>query len=199
MLNKSQITDFEARLKRQQNLIRRGEYRHLGLLSVISLDKEKDQALPVDQARVIGRVIDLMGNRVPLAISNDDQELLLPHGFPAHLPKIVDPNWAGRMTLAEETPWIEQAWKDRASGETIIAGTSLIVCMPVMKLIMVGDPLSPIAKHGWPMIACHADGQGRHMTFLLDPRKSEGFLVGGRFQFSTRLSRVSEPLVMASA
>ena len=198
MLTRLKISDFESRIKIQRDRIRRGEYHHLGMLSVISLDKEKDQTLPADQARVIGRVIDLMGNRVPLAISNDDQDILLPAGFPKELPDIVDPNWPGRQTLAEKTPYIKQAWGDRASGETIINNTSMIVCMPVIKLIMLADPSSPLAKLGWPMVFCSADGMGRHMTFLLDPRKQEGFFVGGKFQFSTRLSRAALP-VMASA
>ena len=200
MLTKSQVSDFEARIKIQRDRLRRGEYRHLGMLSVISLDKEKGQTLPTDQARVIGRVVDLMGKRVPLAISNDDQDLLLPNGFPGVLPDIVDPSWPGRMTLEEKTPYVRQEWKHRASGETIIANTSMIVCMPVYKLILVGDPASPLAKLGWPMLYCSADGLGRHMTFFLDPRKGEGFFVGGRFQFSTRLSRASQAtLAMASA
>ncbi len=200
MLTKGQVTDFEDRIRKQKDLIRRGDYRHLGMLSVISLDKEKDQRLPQAQARVIGRVIDLMDKRVPLAISLDEQELLLPNGFPKKLPDIVDPNYPGRMTLEEKTPYIRQAWSDRASGETYVAGTDMIVAQPVIKLIMVGDPRSPLAKLGWPMVICGTDAQGRHMTFLFDPRKGVGFFVGGRFQFSTRLGRAeSQPLVSASA
>jgi hypothetical protein len=196
---KDVVTDFETRIKIQRDRIRRGEYQHLGLLSVISLDKEKGQRLPTDQARVIGRVIDLMGDRVPLGISLDGIDLLLYAGFPKKLPDIVDPNYPGRMTLAEKTPFIKQTWADRASGETYIAGTDMIVAQPVMKLILVGDPASPLAKLGWPMIPCRADDRGRHMTFLLDPRKGEGFLVGGKFQFSTRVARAEARPVLASA
>ncbi len=200
MFAKGQVTDFEARIQKQKDIIRRGDFRHLGMLSVISLDKEKDQRLPDDQARIIGRVIDLMDKRVPVAISLDEQEILLPNGFPKQLPDIVDPSYPGRMTLAEKTPYIKQTWADRASGETYIVGTDMIVVQPIIKLIMVGDPRSPLAKLGWPMVFCEADPQGRHMTFLFDPRKGIGFFVGGRFQFSTRLGRAeSQPLVSASA
>ena len=51
MLAKGTITDFEERIKHQRDLIRHGDYQHLGMLSVISLDKEKDQRLPLAQAK----------------------------------------------------------------------------------------------------------------------------------------------------
>ena len=171
MLGKSQPSSFEDRIKLQKDRIRRGDHRYLGMLSVISLDKEKNQTLPSDQARIIGRVIDLMDKRVPLHISLDDQDLLLPFGFPGELPDIVDP------------------------GESYIDGTNMIVCHPVIKLILVAMGGSPLAKLGFPFVICRADGMGRHMTFLCDPRKGQGFFVGGQFQFSTRLARAAEPVL----
>jgi len=194
--------DFEARIKIHRDRIRRGEYQFLGMLSVISLDKEKGQRLPQDQARRIGRVIDLMGNRVPLAVSNDFQDLLLPAGFPAKLPQIVDPNYGGRTRIDEPTPYIEQTWADRASGETYIDGRNMIVAQPVAKLIILNDQRGPcLGKSAWPIAFCRADPQGLHMTFLLDPRKGDAYLVGGVYQFSTRLARAdaSPQLALSTA
>jgi hypothetical protein len=209
LLTKVKISDFQERVKIQRDRIRRGEYQHLGMLSVISLEKEKGQQLPADQARVIGRVIDLMDKRVPLGISPDMQDLLLYAGFPRELPDIVDPNYPGRMTLAEKTPFIRQTWADRASGETHIAGADMIVAQPVCKLILVGDPLSPFGKLGWPMIHCDVDSLGRHTMFLFNPLKVlatrrgspfvEAFIVGGRFQFSTRGVQTEGKPALASA
>ena len=193
MLAKGTITDFEERIKHQRDLIRHGDYQHLGMLSVISLDKEKDQRLPLAQAKVTGRVIDLMDRRVPLAISPDMQDILLPNGFPKTLPDIVDPNYPGRKVITEKIPFIKQGWHDRATGDTVIGGTSMIVAMPVIKLILLGDPTSVIAQKGWPMLFCSADHFGRHMTFLFDPRKGEGYFVGGKFEFSTKVSRPQSP------
>ena len=71
----------------------------------------------------------------------------------------------------------------------------MIVCHPVIKLILVAMGGSPLAKLGFPFVICRADGMGRHMTFLCDPRKGQGFFVGGQFQFSTRLARAAEPVL----
>ena len=73
-----EVLGMEARLKGQRDRIRRGEYRHLGMLEAVSLDMEKGQRIDLVQLQVVGRVIDLGRLRRPLAMSLDGQDHCCP-------------------------------------------------------------------------------------------------------------------------
>jgi hypothetical protein len=193
-----EVLGMEARLKGQRDRIRRGEYRHLGMLEAVSLDMEKGQRIDLVQLQVVGRVIDLGRLRRPLAMSLDGQDLLLPTGLPRKLPDVPDPNFPGRMTIQDVTPFIPQTYAERASFETDMLGKHWIGFQPVLKLILVNDCGVLDRRSAFPRIHCSADGEGRHMVLLVCPewrdnQSSEAYLIGGRFQFSVALGR-PEPI-----
>lgn len=185
--------DLELILKSQEQRLRHMEYQHIGLLSVVSLDDELGQQISLDELRVQGRVVDLMDKRVPLAMSLDHHDLLLPNGLPKQLPPIVDPAYPGRQSIHEKVPMIDQQWVDRASGETFVGGKPWIVLQPVRKLIVLRDARGNPRDAAWPRLICQADYAGRHMLLLFNPESGRAHLVFGRFQFSTALGR-PEPI-----
>jgi hypothetical protein len=191
--------DLDLVLKTQEQRLRHMDYQHVGLLSVVSLDDELDQRISPEELRVQGRVVDLMDKRVPIALSLDHHDLLLPNGLPKALPKIVDPTYPGRLVITEKIPMVEQKWSERASGETFAGGKSWIVLQPVRKLILLRDSRSGPQDAAWPRIVCSADYSGRHMLLLFSPESGRAHLVFGRFQFSTSLARPEAIPAYASA
>jgi hypothetical protein len=185
--------DFETRLKIQRDLIRRMDYSHLALLEAISLDDEAGQRISADELKQKGRIIDLAHMRVPLAMSHDGFDLLLPHGLPLTLPDILDPSAPPRLSIDQPQRFVKQLWQDRVSGWTHVDKTDYLIAQPIRKLTLLNDGTGPFRTGGtnaaWPRVLCYADGEGRHMALLFDPRKGKAFLIGGRFTFSVALKR----------
>jgi len=185
--------DLEARLKIQCGCLRRIQYKHIGLLSVITLDNDDGQTTVDRGVREIGRVLDLMGKRVPIALSLDHQDLILPNGLPLELPDIPDPERPDRTSINDPIPHIPQRYADRASGETFAGGLHWQVFRPVRKIILLSDDKRlPWGNSAWPRIQCLPDFAGRHTTLLFNPESGRAHFVFGRFQFSTNLGR-AEP------
>lgn len=195
MLVKPSVS-FAGRLKFQKTVIRHSDYTHLALLTAISLDDEADQRVSLDELKARGRVIDLGAQRVPIALSLDHQDLLLPAGLPRILPDIPDPSAPPRLSVTDPaTPFIKQLWRDRASGETVIDKVYYLVFQPVRKIVLLNDGSGMFptgaSNSAWPRILCNADGEGRHMVLLFDALSGHAFFLGGRFQFSVALRRSS--------
>ena len=181
--------DLKGRIAIQESRLRKMEYQHLGLLSVICHDTDYGQATVDPGIRYLGRRIDLMEQRVPIALSLDHQDLLLPAGLPAILPPIRDPE-RNRVSVDDPIPVIEQKWTDRASGEVILGGNHYMVFRPISTLILLRDSSEiPFGNSIWPRVQCRADHAGRHMTLLFDSIHNTAFFLFGQFQFCTVLGR----------
>jgi hypothetical protein len=180
--------EIEFRLKAQRRSIEKVEFLHLGMLSVVTLDNDEGQVVTDRGVLELGRVIDLMDKRVPIALSKDHQDLLLPSGLPKVLPDIRDPE-RDRASMLEEIPHIPQKYSDRASGETFIGGTSWMLFRPVRKIVLLADSKRiGFGNSAWPRIVCEPDYAGRHTTLLFNPETGRAHFVYGRFIFETRLS-----------
>jgi len=193
--------DLELRLKAQEQRLRHMEYQHLGLLSVICQDNDAGQIVLDRGVREVGRRIDLMDKRVPIALSYDQMDLLLPAGLPLELPDIRDPQ-RNRASVDEPIPTMAQRYADRASGETAIAALRYMVFRPISTLVILKDnELVPWGNSVWPRVHCGPDREGRHMVLLFDPKSGRAHFVFGRFQFSTALGRPApvQRLALATA
>jgi len=196
--------DLELRLKAQMDCLRHMDYQHLGLLSVVTLDNDEGGEVLDAGVVHIGRVLDLMDKRVPIALSKDHQDIVLPNGLPLELPPIPDPNRPDRKSMRDPIPHIPQRYADRASGETVVSGLHWLVFRPVRQIILLSDDKRlPWGNSAWPRIQCMADYEGRHTTLLFQPENGRAHFVFGRFQFNTKLSapeRLDAPRVeLASA
>lgn len=179
MLTKDVIFDLEQRIELQRGQLRRMEYTTIGLISVIVLDADAGALCPEIERTTIGRRIQFRGVKFPLALSDDQQSLLLPMGLPKELPTIPDPRWPGASKFGEKTPYIEQLWQERASGRTVIGGREYLIFRPVETILLRN--LGYFAHSCWPKLRCFPDGNGEHMAVLKDAETGSGFIVGGRF------------------
>jgi hypothetical protein len=180
--------ELEFRLNAQRRAIERMEFQHIGMLSVITMDNDSGQTTTDAGVRHLGRVIDLMDKRVPIALSRDHQDLLLPAGLPQKLPDVRDPE-RDRSSIQDPIPHIPQKYSDRASGETFSGGISWMVFRPVKKIIINADSRRiGWGNSTWPRILCEPDYAGRHTTLLFNPETGRAHFLYGRFIFETRLS-----------
>lgn len=185
MLTKAKGFELDQKIEIQRGRIRRMEYQTMGLLSRIILDADAGSNCPEIERVTIGRRIEFMNTEFPIAISEDQVELLLPYGLPKLLPDIPDPRWPGASVVGEKTPYIKQRWEDRASARTKAAGREYLVFRPI-NTIEVRN-LGYFRGCCWPKIRCMADFDGEQMALLLDPATGAGHLVGGRFVADTRV------------
>ncbi len=185
MLTKAGI-DYGQRLEIQRGRIRRMEYTTIGMLAVIVFDADQGAMTPEEERITLGRRIDLMGQKVPIALSPDHEDLLLPAGLPRQLPQIPDPRWPGASVVGEKTPYLPQRWQDRASGVTDLLGRKWLVCRPVATILMANVGYFKGAH--WPKLEVVADFTGEHMSLLVDPTDGEAHFVGGRLLPNTRVT-----------
>jgi hypothetical protein len=185
MLAKAQ-PDIAGRIEVQRGRIKRMDYTVIGKLCTIALDSDREGFVPEAEVAFLGRRISFTGNSPggksplhPVALSLDQQEILLPSGLPLALPKIPRPGWQGRLTIKEETPWVEQLYEERASGRTMILNREWLVFQPVHKILMLSVGYF---RANWPKIVCKPDWNGDMMALLFDPMTGEAHLVGGRFE-----------------
>jgi hypothetical protein len=182
--------DLEKRIKLQQDRLRKMEFQHIGLLSIICQDNDEGMSTVDAGIQHLGRRIDLMDARVPIALSLDQQDLLLPAGLPVKLPDIIDPAAAARTSADDPIKTIPQLWKDRASAEVILNGDHYMVFRPVTKLVILRDSKRiPFADSIWPRVEFRPDHAGRHTLLLFDDVKNQAFFLYGQYQFSTALGR----------
>jgi hypothetical protein len=123
-----------------------------------------------------------------LALSSDQQDLLLPGGM-IPLPPIPDPRWTPK-TAGEIAPRIPQLLTgcpvvgDRVRDKiTDRSGKVYGVLHPIKELqIMLLGAIGTFAR----IRGCVDPSDGTHMALLIDdsnPEQLQGYFVGGRFQF----------------
>lgn len=189
MLTKEQLP-LAGRIEMQRGRIRRMDYVVIGKIATLVLDADKDAALPLHEVPFLGRRISFTGNSpggrsvlYPVALSLDHQEILFPNGLPKALPKIPRPDWPGRVTLEEKTPWVEQFYEERASGRTTVLDTDWLVFRPVHQILMAS--VGYFKGINWPKILFRADFNGDHAVLMFQPQTGEAHIIGGRFESNT--------------
>ena len=189
MLTKEQLP-LAGRIDMQRARIRRMDYTVIGKIATLVLDADRDANLPMNEVPYLGRRISFTGNSpggrsvlYPVGLSLDQQELLLPNGLPKVLPSIPRPDWQGRLTIEEKTPWVLQLYEDRASGRTNVLDTEWMVFRPVHQLLMVS--VGYFKGINWPKILFRSDFNGDHAVLLFQPLTGEAHIIGGRFEPNT--------------
>lgn len=171
----------------------------VGKLAIIVLDADREGGIPEEEVHKLGRRItfstaDGRLDLRPVAVSLDQQEVLLPFGLPKELPKIPRPGWPGPSVFREPTPWVEQRYEERASGKTMLLDSEWLIFRPVHKILMASTGF--FRGISWPKLVIKPDVNGEHMALLLNAETGEAHFVGGRFEPLTRQERPQEPMVM---
>ncbi|MEE9235107.1 MAG: hypothetical protein V3U28_06700 [Candidatus Acidoferrales bacterium] len=186
--------DIEGLIEIQQGMVRRREYRPLGLLEKVQFEKSAVAKLennPLVKAKDRSASLDWYteGRHGTLVgISNDEQELLL-IGPLRPPPAIPDPGWTPPINWAHEAamdaqgrpippvpPKVEQKLENFAYGKLVTKGEEWLVLQPIHQILVV------LREGGWGDIACQPDHSGRHTALLYNLRRMQGHFLFGFHQ-----------------
>lgn len=186
------------RLALQQKRGNAGEYRRIGRLTTVVLERQLSTKGMSQHTKPIAGLADSMQpfsrwqanawaqmtldwlsykNAPMLAISHDRNDLLLPFALPP-LPDIPDP--LGISKDSGPVKRIPQDLESRAYGWLKArTGQRFLVFQPITELcVFVGE-----AGGGFGRIRCVTDpADGTHCALLIDPDSQRGYFVGGSFQ-----------------
>ncbi len=181
--------------------VRRREYRALGLIEKIMLEKSAPALVGDDNPLVRLRAETSLESLPALAVSIDyykqgplaaigtlTSEDIFICSKMVHPPDLPDPDWTPPYPPTEfneegfpippKPPRLPQRMRDRASGimkgETEDENDFWFVCQPVHQVLLILAD-----KSGLGMIECQADATGRHTAFLWNPAREEGHLLYG--------------------
>lgn len=183
--------------------VRRREYRPLGMLEKVMLEKsavaDVGVANPLTHGGGPALSIDYYKTGPLVGITADEQDVLICARMP-HPPDLPDPNWRPAypptqfkdgIPVPETPPKIEQRLRDRASGvlpaepprsRVWLFGRKpdsetsdfWFVFQPVHQVLLILAD-----RTGLAMIECASDANGRHTALLYNPAREEGHLIFG--------------------
>jgi hypothetical protein len=172
---------FQSRLEHQRNIVLERKYKRLGrlVMLIFNPDLVKLHMPPTNGRKLLPafNVLDWRGDPERpgpwLGLSTDHQDLLL-YGDDGHFLRAVPhppdiPDNSGPVKID-----VEQRYSDRTTEA--LKNSPFLMIEPVMEIWF-----KPVGIASWAKIGVSEDFEYRRMTFLIDPNRGEGHLVGGRF------------------
>jgi len=170
---------LKARIEHQRHVVNDRRYKRLGRVVMIIFNPDLMHRPPMNGRKILPafNVLDWRGDPERpgpwIGLSEDHQDLVLygnDGGFFYAVPHPPDiPDNSGPVKID-----VEQRYRDRTTEK--LKNSPFLLIEPVHQIIF-----KPFGIASWTKIFVNEDYHGRQMTFLIDPRRGEGHLVGGRF------------------
>ncbi|MGH9406776.1 MAG: hypothetical protein ACRD3D_13190 [Terriglobia bacterium] len=156
---------IQQRIEAQRLAAKFREFDLVGRLSVIVFDARGMNAPEREYDLVNGNMLDWEDRGPWLAVSKDQQDLLVAGTVP-HPPELRD-------TSTYPPQLAPQRYSDRTQSKF----GDFLVIQPVYQILY-----KPKGIADWKIIRVTTGFDGSQMAFLVDPELGEGHLIGGHFQ-----------------
>ncbi len=170
---------LEARIHHQRNIVLQRKVKRLGRLVLLIFNPDLMHRPNTNGRKLLPafNVLDWQGNPERpgpwLGISEDHQDLIL-YGNDGHFLKAIPHPPDIRDNSEAVAVDVEQRYRDRTVEA--LKNSPFLMIEPVMEIWF-----KPIGVCSWAKIGVSEDFEYRRMSFLIDPNRGEGHLVGGRF------------------